>query len=334
MVRKNLAGQEAIEFILITALVFFGALFTVLVFGNKLSAFFGPGSSAVKVANSSSTVIDPTDATRYSQDFDTISQEPEIVEVQQTEPVNISYEPGSSTIKLGQYELTSLPANFNEYLQTSGSSGGTAVMIAAIDELAAQLKADGQLSQSNEVLKLATLGHNLARMEEAIEEAVKACDGNKKCVEKLHESSFPKPPGFDETYVKFPNDIRYTEAIRSLTLGGVMRDVNKNHYNSNNAPGHAFVDQYLKVANSSNFDSPTKSIITELYKNIGILGEDFQNNFTHTKEDGKQHIFDPLTGKDLGASNRAKDPIDAFLQPQTSRITDINSTLIEKVQSN
>ena len=49
------SGQEAIEFILISVLVFFGALFAVVAFGDKLSGFFESGSSIAKGIFKSST---------------------------------------------------------------------------------------------------------------------------------------------------------------------------------------------------------------------------------------------------------------------------------------
>ncbi|MEW5821726.1 MAG: hypothetical protein AB1782_16145 [Cyanobacteriota bacterium] len=64
-------GQEAIEFILITTLVFFGSLMVVLVFGNKIANFFTNDSSAVKAANASPTVIGVSDNQKYNPDYTT-----------------------------------------------------------------------------------------------------------------------------------------------------------------------------------------------------------------------------------------------------------------------
>ncbi|MEW5821728.1 MAG: hypothetical protein AB1782_16155, partial [Cyanobacteriota bacterium] len=64
-------GQEAIEFILITSLVFFGSLMVVLVFGNKIANFFTNDSSAIKAANASPTVIGVSDNQKYNPDYTT-----------------------------------------------------------------------------------------------------------------------------------------------------------------------------------------------------------------------------------------------------------------------
>ncbi|MEW5821731.1 MAG: hypothetical protein AB1782_16170 [Cyanobacteriota bacterium] len=71
MKHKNSNGQEAIEFILITTLVFFGSLMVVLVFGNKIANFFTNDSSAIKAANASPTVIDVSDNQKYNPDYTT-----------------------------------------------------------------------------------------------------------------------------------------------------------------------------------------------------------------------------------------------------------------------
>ncbi|MEW5821727.1 MAG: hypothetical protein AB1782_16150 [Cyanobacteriota bacterium] len=64
-------GQEAIEFILITSLVFFGSLMVVLVFGNKIANFFTNDSSAVKAANASPAIISASNPVKYTPDYTT-----------------------------------------------------------------------------------------------------------------------------------------------------------------------------------------------------------------------------------------------------------------------
>ncbi|MEW5821730.1 MAG: hypothetical protein AB1782_16165 [Cyanobacteriota bacterium] len=64
-------GQEAIEFILITTLVFFGSLMVVLVFGNKIANFFTNDSSAIKAANASPTIISASNPVKYTPDYTT-----------------------------------------------------------------------------------------------------------------------------------------------------------------------------------------------------------------------------------------------------------------------
>lgn len=72
MVTRNKLGQEAIEFVLITTLVFFSALAVVLIFGNKLAGFFNGESSASKLANSKVNVISAQGGSKYNTNIEAL----------------------------------------------------------------------------------------------------------------------------------------------------------------------------------------------------------------------------------------------------------------------
>ncbi len=65
------SGQEAIEFVLISVLVFFAALFSMLVLGDKVAAFFNSDGSAVKASQGSSIAINPLSPVRFHPDYTT-----------------------------------------------------------------------------------------------------------------------------------------------------------------------------------------------------------------------------------------------------------------------
>jgi hypothetical protein len=69
MKRRLKQGQEATEFVLIAILVFFTAVFSVMLFGNKIKAFFESDSAVAKTAGQKATVISPTSLPKYEQDF-------------------------------------------------------------------------------------------------------------------------------------------------------------------------------------------------------------------------------------------------------------------------
>ncbi|MEW5820878.1 MAG: hypothetical protein AB1782_11865 [Cyanobacteriota bacterium] len=64
-------GQEAVEFILITMLVFFGAFFVVLAFGNKMANFFTNDSSVAKSTSRTTNVISANTPLNYSPNYTT-----------------------------------------------------------------------------------------------------------------------------------------------------------------------------------------------------------------------------------------------------------------------
>lgn len=64
-------GQEAVECILITSVVFLGALTTMFVFGDKISGFFTSGSSVAQVANQKAPSITAQTPMAFQNDFKT-----------------------------------------------------------------------------------------------------------------------------------------------------------------------------------------------------------------------------------------------------------------------
>lgn len=82
--------------------------------------------------------------------------------------VDISCKKDSCTIDFGGYQLTGIPENFGEYIESSGSSGGTDKVVALLEQIAAspELSPD----QKNLVEQLANKGHSLANIEKIIEQ--------------------------------------------------------------------------------------------------------------------------------------------------------------------
>jgi hypothetical protein len=69
MKKRNCNGQEAVEFILIAALVFFAALFAMFVFGNKLASFFQNDSAVAKTAGLNASVVDSSTPSQYDAEY-------------------------------------------------------------------------------------------------------------------------------------------------------------------------------------------------------------------------------------------------------------------------
>ena len=69
--KRNIKGQEAIEFILICVLVFFGGLFAIMTFGSKMAAFFQTDSSFAQAANQKANVIGANTTPDFKTDLTT-----------------------------------------------------------------------------------------------------------------------------------------------------------------------------------------------------------------------------------------------------------------------
>lgn len=135
---RNYRGQEAIEFILITSLVFFGALFTVFIFGNKIAALFGDKSSVIATSNLGSSIITSDKAIKYPPDYiKEVDEEPLIAASKEQIGSHEVYmaDNGSAYFSIGKQSVT-LSSDIvnlqNTMMQTSGSSGLETI----VDEIA------------------------------------------------------------------------------------------------------------------------------------------------------------------------------------------------------
>lgn len=154
MVKANNSGQEAVEFILITALVFFGALTTITIFGNKVSAFFTSDSAMAKTANASAKVINASYNQQFKPDYETSVDypptDPNALTTDTTpNPVPVSNfdmlsyniqmnEDGSASFNIKGQDIMLNPTtveDLNIVFETTGSSGITEEVIRAIEKL-------------------------------------------------------------------------------------------------------------------------------------------------------------------------------------------------------
>lgn len=121
----NIKGQEAIEFILITALVFFGAFFSVMIFGDKLAVFFGNNSQVNKVVSNTPAVVSSSNSPRYEADFETKVEEEVInkavgnYDLQFNEQGDVMFEAAGQDVMLTADVVESL----NTVFETSGANG-------------------------------------------------------------------------------------------------------------------------------------------------------------------------------------------------------------------
>jgi hypothetical protein len=68
---RNNCGQEAIEFVLVCALIFVATVFGFMIMGDKLAGFFMNDSATVKVASQSAPVINASSSLKYGQNYTT-----------------------------------------------------------------------------------------------------------------------------------------------------------------------------------------------------------------------------------------------------------------------
>jgi len=345
--KVNISGQEAVEFILITVLVFFGALFTILVFGEKISAFFTRDSSVVKVASQTPSVLNPDSKGKFDPDYETKASEDQ----DNNENLTVNYNEGTGTLQLGDITLTGVPDDFATYIQTAGSSGGTELLAGLINQIADQLEAEGLTEQSLEVRKLASMGHNLATIENEYEKMMNSCAGDVNCAKnKFLSDTMTKPEGFDESFYDY-KEADFKDYVGNMSVGRIMYcrnqgqdcglydDSSSTSYSeliNNNSPPALFIEQYLKIMDSG-INESTKGIIEELYWDIGLISENVESGLSYL-EYGQfwQDYHDPITGemvdsyKDLPSANNftEEDLFALYKDFYPSTLTHLDSALI------
>ncbi|MEW5820105.1 MAG: hypothetical protein AB1782_07920 [Cyanobacteriota bacterium] len=206
------------------------------------------------------------------------------------------------SIDFGNFVLTGVPNNFNDFVQASASSGGTFMMADLMKQLAQQLKAQGLDDQAENVIKLAVATHNIGAIEKEIEQLViDKCnfknDGG--CLSNNYLNDMPKPDFFDETYNKYEphhyehyaNDLEIQYIKDRLESGEISR------YEANPLAREYF-DQLDVVMNDQSIPDSMKGIIQELTWDIDQVGTGFAAitapNSWDTAEDNDFSAFGDL----------------------------------------
>lgn len=170
--KKN-NGQEALEFVLITVLIFFGAIFTIVVFADKIAAFFSSDSSAAVVSKKEINVLDASSQPRFSANYETIAANSEIISPGSlggtVEEPAFDCDKTSCKVDFGTFTLSDVPLDLTQQIETSGSSGGTEIIVNLMDQLVIQSKEKHLSVAPSLLIELASYGHKLAYIEKQME---------------------------------------------------------------------------------------------------------------------------------------------------------------------
>lgn len=323
-------GSALVEYVIPTALIAIvvGVGLVSLLDGDKLLSF---------IANSGGLQIDKaTNTLVLDRASTTNSLNAPMVNTQTTNtPPPTSYIPQPGDLVVGNYVFKNIPPDFNEFVETAGATGGTKLLSSMLFQVADQLALNGEHQQAEEVKKLATLGHNIAVMERQYEEQAQSCNYDAGCLKAFNDKMPSIPQGYDTTYYSTPlggltnynlahsGCIGMFKALKNDGDSQYQTDLNKNH------PAALFVDTFDALISRNDLDDSTKGIITELYYNIGIIGEDLENNYSlaYDAVTNSDSSYDPLTGAAF-SQRRTTDIQTTFETYNASTITHFDSALI------
>lgn len=239
------------------------------------------------------------------------------------------------TIDYGDFTLSGIPANFNEYVESSATSGGTDKISDLLMQIALQLEQEGKTTEASEVRKLANMGHNIASIQREFERIAGQCINANNCntqypYENQYNLAFKKPADYDDSYGKYPDGISLGNVKYIGCFGGTLYDTENNGAPITSGVG-SFNNQFISSLNTvtamESISPQMRGVIKELCWDIGSMAEDFQNHFCFLMGGTEQGYYDPETSELLN-EYPSSDPGADFLNLNASKISDLDSSLI------
>ena len=181
---------------------------------------------------------------------------------------------GLCDIDFGDFILTGIPENFEEFVKTQGTAGGTEELIALLEQIAAQLEEKGDNDLAAEIRDLANLGHIIAQAEKkiltlgAIEYG--AAGRSKEGVAAFQEK-FQQIATLDYNYPNMeslsnylPSQFTYAELASSFHYEGSLSNL--------------FNQKLQTIKDNPNLSDKTKQIVSLLALDINQMSLEFSND--------------------------------------------------------
>lgn len=307
---KKRRGQEAIEFVLISILVFFAALFVVVIFGNKIAGFFTSSSSAAKVAQNKVNVISSTAGSKYVADYETKASGE--VSYPYSLPPKITESSNETiTLTVGDLVIENIPADISKTIQTTGASGGTDAIVDSMSGIIAQLKSMSEQDPDNNTLKqisdlalkMADTGYLVSDAQEWVEYAAI----------RINSSSAVNLP--DDNRICEDGSIKKTSCDQTLSnqyfFTGDLRKAINDHIDQQTNNLLKLNSQLQTLVQTPDLNDSQLQTVQDAAKIIGILTTQIQEISTNLKS----------------ANDKNFEELKAKLASQT---TDLKSRLIEE----
>jgi len=244
-------------------------------------------------------------------------------------------------IDFGEFILTGIPENFNEFLTTTGTSGGTEKLVSLITQIAKELENNGDQTGAAQYKDLANLGHFIGYAQAEIENVNKECKKNDEafCMHDAMKSNMliKIPENVKELIPEQQRNLKTYDFISTTDLGHAknLQVTNPELFETLKDSNVSFkaLESYTNIMNNPAYSESMKKVTEELYRNVAELSMHFNRQcyIFHQAYDGTQfNIYDPLTGE-LKSSKATGYNVGSQMNqvlPSTSFGTDLNSRLI------
>lgn len=336
---KNNIGQNLVEFAILLGFLGVGAAFTLTTMGFNVNQLFQNSSDKLASYKPFGNVQSNNNTNTTTTTTTTTPPVPNAPGPLGGTPDNPVKQCNASVCKVdfGEFVLDGVPDNLGEVIQTSGSSGATETLLGLVDQLITQMDGTATLDELDKVKNLANTGHLIANYEKYVEDFALNCNTTPDSYQCLSDflyngtSTYSVPSSLSS---QLPNlNIDVADPGSALEIGGAMSDYINNPTKFNDHattdPSYAFVNSYLDVMNDTNITDTQKSVIKQLYWQIGSLATEFDNivwssgsaNYT------TDTYFDPITAQQY-EYDVSQFTVNDILSPTYSNIADTDSALI------
>lgn len=335
----NKKGQNLIEFLLVVGLIAIVCIFVLTTFGQNIFTNLSLTSTNVKGFQPFGT--DP-------------GYKPNVV------PGNLggTYESpkqqvkdGSVDIDYGSYVLSGIPADFSDFVEVNGSSGGTDVFAGLYEQLADQLKEKGDTDGYSEFMKLAELTRMVADMQKQDEKAAQNCKTTTgtasgatahSCFQTYYNTN--QPPELRDTLntvlTSYNTNAKDHDVMVFNNLGvakhAQISDPSEYETLKTTYPSYALVDTFDSIMANAKYDDELKSITTKIYQNIGDITTNhsvYSGNYGFGVWDLPTVNYDPTTGDanapiDFGWDTYNTEGLSEIMNPTSSSETNVAAALL------
>lgn len=338
---KKTQGTSLAQYAIIIALIALALIPIFIIFGGMIHNHFSFFNNCLEEGeitnNQTTTTTDPKN----------INKPNDIKEPEKT------CSGDSCSINFGNFILTGIPSNYHGFIETHGTSGGTDKLLSMLEQIADQLEEDGDIEGAKEYRELANLGHFLASIEERLENAAKACEGETNSFECFNDNLSRKvkknlntPENIKHLIPEFSaNNLQFGSYDQVLTIDYAVNQFHNNTTDFNNDKemllSYAIADKFQSIINNEKYSDSMKSVTVELMNNISDLSRDI-GQIAHLSGkatfDGTTHgvlsTYDMITGERLEMKSYDIENINDALDSHVSIITNIDSALICAAGSN
>lgn len=219
------------------------------------------------------------------------------------------------TVDYGDFILSGIPENYEEFVEAQGTSGGTDKLVFIINQMADQLEEDGKPAEAQELRNFANLLAFMSDMEEVVSNEANTCsaDANPKAcfataLDDYQVSSIPQEL-IDEgilsnyTSTSLSTGAFYEGIGTFLDIGGGVALYNDNSDSEDRYLSSAISSLYDDIQNNPAYSTEMKDVITKTYTTASALGQNNVELVNHSIGDTYE-LYD-LTGNYVG-----EEPID------------------------